>query len=73
MLGSYGFLMWAMARLSVRRSFLLNAEFEDHSEHYYAQLVDEHPEWERQAVSDRPCSTRADCLVGRGLSARRTR
>jgi hypothetical protein len=53
MLGSYGFLMWTMARLNVRRSFLLNAEFEDHSEHYYAQLVDEHPEWEGQAVGDR--------------------
>ena len=27
-------------------SYRLNADFEDHAEHEYAYLVDEHPEWE---------------------------
>jgi ubiquinol oxidase len=27
-------------------SYRLNADFEDHAEHEYAHLVDEHPEWE---------------------------
>jgi hypothetical protein len=27
-------------------SYRLNADFEDHAEHEYALLVDEHPEWE---------------------------
>ena len=51
MISSWAALMWAMARIDIRRAFLRNAEFEDHSEHYYAQLVDEHPEWEDQPVS----------------------
>jgi hypothetical protein len=50
MVASYALLMWTMARLDMRTAFVLNAEFEDHSEHYYAQLVDEHPEWEDQPV-----------------------
>jgi ubiquinol oxidase len=28
-------------------SYRLNADFEDHAEHEYAHLVDEHPEWEQ--------------------------
>ena len=31
--------------------FLLNAEFEDHAEHTYAELVEQHPEWEEQPVT----------------------
>jgi hypothetical protein len=27
-------------------SYRLNADFEDHAEHEYARLVEEHPEWE---------------------------
>ena len=42
-----------MARAAIDRAFLLNAEFEDHAEHTYAELVDEHPEWEEQPV-DQP-------------------
>ena len=45
---SYGLLTWTMARFAIRRAFLLNAEFEDHAEHTYAQLVYDHPEWEDQ-------------------------
>lgn len=51
MTGSYTLLEWTMARVAIRRSFLLNAEFEDHAEHTYAQLVHDHPEWEDQAAA----------------------
>lgn len=50
----YGLFCRWLARLSLRRAFLFNAEFEDHAEHAYAQFVQEHPEWERQPpASDR--------------------
>jgi hypothetical protein len=29
-------------------SYRLNADFEDHAEHEYALLVQEHPEWEHE-------------------------
>lgn len=48
---SYSLLTWAMARLDTRKGFLLNAEFEDHAEHTYAQMVRDHPEWEEQPVA----------------------
>jgi hypothetical protein len=51
MVASYIPMMWSLSRVDMRRAFLLNAEFEDHAEHYYAQLVDEHPEWEDQPVT----------------------
>jgi hypothetical protein len=50
-IASYALLMWVMARVDIRRAFLLNAEFEDHAEHTYAGLVDDHPEWAVQPVS----------------------
>ncbi len=52
MVTSWALVMWVLSRVNIKRSVLLNAEFEDHSEHYYAQLVDEHPEWEDQAVDN---------------------
>jgi ubiquinol oxidase len=51
MVGPYRLLAWTMAQVATRRSFILNAEFEDHAEHTYAQLVDDHPEWEDQPVA----------------------
>jgi ubiquinol oxidase len=51
MTASYNAMTWTMARLGIRRAFLLNAEFEDHAEHTYAELIDEHPEWEEQPVT----------------------
>jgi ubiquinol oxidase len=51
MVGSYIPMTWTMARIAIHRALLLNAEFEDHAEHYYAQLVDEHPEWEDEPVT----------------------
>lgn len=52
MAGSYGLMSWALALLNMQRAFLFNAEFEDHAEHVYAQLVHEHPEWEEQPVNN---------------------
>lgn len=41
-------IVWLLYVLSPRRAYLLNAEFEDHAEHEYAELVREHPEWEER-------------------------
>jgi demethoxyubiquinone hydroxylase (CLK1/Coq7/Cat5 family) len=46
MVESYQLLSGTLARLGIHRAFLLNAEFEDHAEHTYAELVRAHPEWE---------------------------
>ena len=51
--GSYALLSRTLARAAIRRAFLFNAEFEDHAEHYYAELVDQHPEWEDQPVTSK--------------------
>lgn len=51
MAGSWALMSRSLARASIRRSFLLNAEAEDHAEHYYAELVQEHPEWEEMPVT----------------------
>ncbi len=51
MVGPYVLLSWAMARTAIHRAFVLNGEFEDHAEHTYAQLVEDHPEWEDQPVA----------------------
>ncbi|MFZ1947562.1 MAG: hypothetical protein WAW06_08450 [bacterium] len=45
---SYVALARVLARLSMRRAFEFNGEFEDHAEHVYAGLVADHPEWEGQ-------------------------
>ena len=39
-------LSWITFAINPTRSYRLNADFEDHAEHEYALLVDEHPEWE---------------------------
>jgi len=41
-------LSWFMYVIRPAWSYRLNADFEDHAEHEYAALVDEHPEWEDQ-------------------------
>jgi ubiquinol oxidase len=41
-------LSWFMFVLRPRWSYRLNADFEDHAEHEYALLVQEHPEWEHE-------------------------
>jgi ubiquinol oxidase len=40
---------WLLYVLNPSWSYRLNADFEDHAEHEYAKLVEEHPEWESTA------------------------
>ena len=51
--GSYALLSRTLARAAIRRAFLFNAEFEDHAEHYCAELVGQHPEWKDQPVTSK--------------------
>jgi len=39
---------WLLYVVHPRWSYSLNADFEDHAEHEYALLVQEHPEWENE-------------------------
>jgi demethoxyubiquinone hydroxylase (CLK1/Coq7/Cat5 family) len=57
MAGFYGVLSWALALFNIQRAFLFNAEFEDHAEHVYAELVQDHPEWEAQVVNNELVNT----------------
>ena len=41
-------LSWIMYAINPKWSYRLNADFEDHAEHEYAHLVEEHPEWEHR-------------------------
>jgi ubiquinol oxidase len=43
---AYYQLSWFLFVARPASSYRLNADFEDHAEHEYALLVDEHPEWE---------------------------
>ena len=43
---AYYQLSWLMFAVRPEWSYRLNADFEDHAEHEYAHLVEEHPEWE---------------------------
>ena len=51
MAGSWALASRVLSAASMRRALLLNAEAEDHAEHYYAELVQLHPEWEEQPVT----------------------
>jgi len=59
-LGFYAIFSRSLARASLGRAFLFNAEFEDHAEHAYAQFVAEHPEWERQPLASERVRAYAD-------------
>jgi ubiquinol oxidase len=50
MAGSWSVASRTLSVASMRFALLLNAEAEDHAEHYYAELVELHPEWEEQPV-----------------------
>lgn len=41
-------LSWLLYVVRPAWSYALNADFEDHAEHEYMMLVDEHPEWEAE-------------------------
>jgi hypothetical protein len=47
---TYYQLSWLLYVIRPRWSYGLNADFEDHAEHEYAELVVEHPEWEDTPV-----------------------
>jgi hypothetical protein len=51
MAGSWALASRTLSLAAMRRAILLNAEAEDHAEHYYADLVVLHPEWEEQPVT----------------------
>ena len=44
-------LSWFMFAVRPAWTYRLNADFEDHAEHEYAQLVEEHPEWETRPTT----------------------
>jgi hypothetical protein len=43
---AYYQLSWLLYIVTPAWSYRLNADFEDHAEHEYAQLVEDHPNWE---------------------------
>ena len=45
---TYYQLSWLLFVVRPKWSYRLNADFEDHAAHEYAQLVTEHPEWEHE-------------------------
>jgi ubiquinol oxidase len=50
---AYYHLSWLFYVISPASSYRLNADFEDHAEHEYAKLVQEHPEWETVAFTSK--------------------
>jgi ubiquinol oxidase len=76
---SYTLMSGMLARISLKRAFLLNAELEDHSEHVYADFVADHPELETQPVESllvrqwTDASTWADVFRRMGLDERNHR
>ncbi|MBT7065866.1 MAG: hypothetical protein HN919_06165 [Verrucomicrobia bacterium] len=44
----YYHVSWILYVINPKLSYRLNAHFEDHAEHEYAQLVKAHPEWETE-------------------------
>ena len=38
--------------VSLKAAFYFNAQFEDHAEHVYAEMVNDHPEWETQSLTN---------------------
>jgi ubiquinol oxidase len=62
---AYYQLSWFMYAVRPAWSYRLNADFEDHAEHEYAHLVEEHPEWEEQPYEGEFTADfgRYDCLA----------
>lgn len=57
---TYVIIAWLMAFFSQKRAFLFNAEFENHAESVYAQLVVDNPQWEEQKLNNDFVKTYAD-------------
>jgi ubiquinol oxidase len=54
---AFGYYHWSWMLYVVRPawSYRLNADFEDHAEHEYMELVAEHPEWEQEPFESTVC------------------
>jgi ubiquinol oxidase len=52
----YYHVSWLLYVVKPAWSFRLNADFEDHAEHEYMQMVGEHPEWEQQPFASVACA-----------------
>ena len=52
MMWAYWVVVRVMAWLSMPEAYLFNAQFEDHAEHNYAHLVEDHPELDDQPVDN---------------------
>ena len=57
---SYIFIAKTLAFFSQKRAFLFNAEFEDHAEFVYANLVKGNPQWEDEKVNNELVKKYAD-------------
>lgn len=56
----YILLSKVIAWVNIKAGFRFNAEFEDHAEHIYAQLVLDNPQWESQKVTNAVARDYAD-------------
>lgn len=57
---TYVFIAKTLAFFSQKRAFLFNAEFENHAEGVYAQLVVDNPQWEEQKLTNELVKTYAN-------------
>ena len=57
---AYYQLSWLLVIVRPRWSYGLNADFEDHAEHEYMELVTEHPEWETEPFESEFAADYAD-------------
>lgn len=48
----YILLSKVIAWVNIKAGFRFNAEFEDHAEHIYAQMVVDNPQWEKESVDN---------------------
>jgi ubiquinol oxidase len=53
---AYYHVSWLLYVVKPAWSYRLNADFEDHAEHEYMEMVEENPEWEEQAFSSDACA-----------------
>ena len=49
---SYVFISKIVKCAGLKSAFYFNAQFEDHAEHVYAEMVNERPEWEAQPLTN---------------------
>jgi len=72
----YYHISWLLYAINPKRSYALNADFEDHAEHEYMEFVREHPELESRPFDSEFCAdygefdSRADLLRQIGLDER---